>query len=238
MLATEAGAPAAQEVSLRQSLPDRGIKRVAVWPGSTMHAGFEVEALRRVADTAGWDLDVGNGGDDPEQFISFYERDDADLLWVIGHGEHSPYRLEESGLAFGDRLISAEQLLNVPTGSGERRLLVLNVCSGAASQVRGGLARVGLSHEIVGPAQQVIAHHWPIGMYTGLAFGAKLALELMASPSAEAYSATIRGLRSPTELLRELIDRLGPDLGIHERLANQKAQIGNFMSWGAPVLLT
>lgn len=238
LLALETGAPVAQEVSLRRALPERPIRRVAIWPGSTMHAAFEVEALERVAAQAGWQIDVGEDGDNPAAFVRFYERADADLLWVIGHGEHSPYRLGESGLAIGDGLVTADALIRIPAETGDRRLLVLNVCSGAATQVRGGMARVGLSHELPVPAQQVVAHLWPIGMYTGLAFGAKLALELAHGSVAEAYRSTIRGLADPGSLCAELIDRLGDDLGIHARIAHQHAQIGNILSWGAPVLLT
>lgn len=238
LLAKETNAPVAHEVSLRQAYSDRPIRRVAVWPGSTMHAGFEVEALERVAAFAGWELDVRDNGDDPTAFVRFYELADADLLWVIGHGEHSPYRLEQSGLAIGESLVTAEALTRIPTGVDGRRLLVLNVCSGAATQVRGGIARVGLSHELATPTQQVIAHLWPIGMYTGLAFGAKLAIELAGGSVANAYRTTIRGLGEPGPLCEELIDRLGPDLGIHARIASQHAQIGSILSWGAPVLLT
>lgn len=36
----------------------------------------------------------------------------------------------------------------------------------------------------------------------------------------------------------DLITRLGPGLAIHDRLANQDAQIANAMAWGAPMLLT
>lgn len=114
LIALETDAPVAQEVSLRQSLPDRMIRRIAVWPGSTMHAGFEVEAIERVAASAGWELDIGTDGDDPQAFTRFYEKADADLLWVIGHGEHSPYRLEESGLAIGEGLVTADALSHIP----------------------------------------------------------------------------------------------------------------------------
>jgi hypothetical protein len=238
LLARDTDAPVAQEVSLRQALPDRPINRVAVWPGSTMHAGFEVEALERVSAQAGWELEVSENGDDPDAFVRFYERHDADLLWVIGHGEHSPYRLEESGLAIGDRLVTADALTRIPVNARGRRLLVLNICSGAATQVRGGIARIGLSQELATPEQQVIAHLWPIGMYTGLAFGAKLALELATGDVGSAYKSTIRGLAVPGALCAELIERLGADLDIHARLANQHDQIGSFLSWGAPVLLT
>ena len=238
LLASEGCAPAAQEVSLRQPLPERLIRRVAVWPGSTMHAGFEVEAIERVAELAGWEMNVEAAGDDPAAFLRFYQRDDADLLWVIGHGEHSPYRLDDSGLAIGEAMVTADELTRVPMEEGGRRLLVLNVCSGAATQVRGGIARIGLAQELVTPAQQLIAHLWPIGIYTGLAFGAKLALELANGSVPAAYTATVCGMREPSSLVEDLSERLGNDLGIHARLAGQHAQIGNILSWGAPVLLT
>lgn len=238
MLATEAGIPLACEASMRSAEPDRPIRRLSLWPGTTFHAGFEVEAVTRVAERAGWEIAVHDAVDDADAFLAFYADDDADVLWVSGHGEHSPYRLGESGLVIGNGLVTADQLAGVRRRGGDRRLLVLNVCSGAATQVRGGIARVGLSQELVTPQQQVVAHLWPIGMYAGLAFGAKLALELAAVPPADALARTVSGLRAPDTLRAELRRELGDDLEIHRRLEGQDEQVGSVLSWGAPVLLT
>jgi hypothetical protein len=238
LLAKETDAPVAQEVSLLEPLPNRPIRKVSVWLGSTLHAAFELEALQSVAGLADWELEVVDRGDDPKAFLEFYASEAADLLWVIGHGEHSPYRLEDSGIVIGDGLVTADMLSEITFRSDGRRLLVLNVCSGAATQVRGGMARIGLSHELVTPQQRVIAHLWPIGMYSGLAFGSKLALELAGSDTDAAYRATIRGMTQPYALCEELRLRLGENLGIHDRIANQHEQIGGFLSWGSPVLLT
>lgn len=236
LLATESGVVAAEEVSLRQPLPVRPINRVAVWQGGTMHEGFEVEALERVAALAGWTIDVQHG--DLPAFERFYADPAADLLWVIGHGEHSPHRIEGSGLVIGEKIITADRLRGLaPAGDG-RRLLVLNVCSGATTQVRGGMARIGIGQELTGPGQQVAAHLWPVGMYAGLAFGAKFAVELSAVPTPEAYARTVAAMRDPATLRADLVARLGPGLAIHDRLAHQDVQVGNAMSWGAPVLLT
>ena len=238
LLASETDAPVAQEVSLLKPLPDRPIRKVSIWLGSMLHAAFELEALQSVATQFDWELDIVDHGDDPKAFLDFYACEDADLLWVIGHGEHSPYRLEDSGIVIGDGLVTADLLSSIQFRSNGRRLLVLNVCSGAATQVRGGMARIGLSHELVTPQQKLIAHLWPIGMYSGLAFGSKLALELAGSDTDAAYRATIRGMMKPDALCKELRLRLGESLGIHDRIANQQEQIGGFLSWGSPVLLT
>lgn len=237
LLATEAGVVAAEEVSLRRAMPDRAIRRVAVWQGGTMHDEFEIEALNRVAALAGWRVDV-HGDGDPAAFERLYADGAADLLWVIGHGEHSPHRIEGSGLVIGDHLVTAERLRDLARGADGRRLLVLNVCSGATAQVRGGIARIGIAQELTGPVQQVAAHLWPVGMYAGLAFGAKFALELASGDAATAYARTIAGMRAPVGLRADLLERLGPGLQVHDRLANQDGQVGNVMSWGAPVLLT
>lgn len=237
LLTTEAGLVAPEEISLRQSLPDRPIKRVAVWQGGTMHDEFEVASLNRVADNAGWRIDV-HGGVEPAEFERLYADGAIDLLWVIGHGEHSPHRIEGSGLVIGDEIVTAERLRGLTPEGCDRRMLVLNVCSGATAQVRGGIARIGLAQELTGPSQQVAAHLWPVGMYAGLAFGAKFALELSLVAPAAAYARTVAAMRDPATLRADLLERLGPDLEIHDRLANQDGQIANVMSWGAPVLLT
>lgn len=126
----------------------------------------------------------------------------------------------------------------MPVPDAGQRLLVLNICSGAATQFHGGIARVGLSQELVGPSQQVIAHLWPIGVFAGLAFGAKLGLELAAVSVDDAYGRTVEAMRAPAALRAELIARLGDDIGIHRRIEFQDEQVGNMLSWGAPVLLT
>lgn len=238
MLATEAGIPLACEASMRRAEPERPIRRLSLWPGSTYHAGFEVGAVKSVAERAGWEIVVHDAVDDADAFLAFYADPEADVLWVSGHGEHSPYRLSDSGLVIGDCLVTADQLSGLTRHGGGRRLLVLNVCSGAATQVRGGIARVGLSQELATPQQQVVAHLWPIGMYAGLAFGAKFALELAAVPPATALARTVSGLKAPDALRAELRRELGEDLEIHRRIENQDSQIGSVLSWGAPVLLT
>lgn len=236
LLTTEGGVVASEEVSLQQPLPVRPINRVRVWQGGTMHEAFEVEALERVAILAGWKIDVQSG--DHSAFERFYSDPDADLLWIIGHGEHSPHRIEGSGLVIDEDIVMADRLRELTPESDGRRLLVLNVCSGATAQVRGGIARIGIGQELTGPRQQVAAHLWPVGMYAGLAFGAKFALELSETSTAEAYARTVTGMRNPAALRANLIERLGPELAIHDRLANQDDQVGNAMAWGAPVLLT
>lgn len=237
-LAKETDAPVAQEISLLKPFPDRQISNVSVWLGSTLHAAFELEALQSVAMIAGWNLEIVDQGEDPQAFLDFYSEPEADLLWVIGHGEHSPYQLNDSGIVLGESLITADMLSAIPIELERRRLLVLNVCSGAATQVRGGIARIGLSSELVSPQQKLIAHLWPIGMYSGLAFGSKLALELANGDTERAYKETVRSLAHPEALCAELSVRLGEHLELHNRLANQHDQIGNFLSWGSPVLLT
>ncbi|WP_210359490.1 CHAT domain-containing protein [Sphingomonas beigongshangi] len=239
MLASEAGVVAAAEVSLRATLPPRPIRRVSVWSDSMMHGGFEVEALRRASEIAGWSIDVTEGTNDVAAFRAFYADPEADLLWVIGHGTHSAYRIDESGLHLGyDGFLSTADLSSIPVPVDGSRLLVLNVCSGATAQLHGGIARMGLSQELVSPSQQVVAHLWPVAIFGGLAFGASFALELSRRDRASAYAATVNGLKNPSALRQELIEALGGDLEIHARLENQDAQIGSVLSWGAPVLLT
>jgi CHAT domain len=240
MLATEVGISAPAEASLRQSRAIREVRRVSVWSGGMMHGQFELEALGRTAELAGWEMSVHAEIDDGiDAFRGFYSDPDADVLWVIGHGEHSPYRMDQTGLHLGGgRLLSAAEIGALPIPGECSRLLVLNVCSGATTQVLGGIARLGLSQELVEPNQQVLAHLWPIGIYAGLAFGAMFGLELSRRDRAAAYGATVAALRDPPRLREELRQSLGADLAIHGRLEQHDDQVGGLLSWGAPVLLT
>lgn len=231
---------APSEVSLAAGLDPRPIRTISVWPGMTQTTEAEIECLRAVGAQGGWTVRVVEGELDRAAFRRFYEDTDADVLWVIGHGEQSPFRIEETGLVLSDDSLlpyADISAMTVPTGG--RRLVVLNICSAGATQNRGGLARIGLAHDIAGPAQMVIGHLWPIDYYAALAFGCALSINLSTLPSADALNATQAMMRDPPLLLAAL-RKVSNGLTAGQRLDGGRAaeHVGNLLSWGCPVLLT
>lgn len=236
----QTGRFAALEASLAAAAADRPIEAVSVWPGTTQLTEPELECLRAAALAAGWRLKVRDGQLDAAAFKDFYEDPEPDMLWVIGHGEQSPYSVYESGLVMdADGLLPMPQIASFAVPAAGRRLLVLNVCSSGSAQTMDGMARIGLAQELCSPHQQVIAHLWPIDYYAALAFGCSLASRLRADPVSAAFPAATDVMRNQSALLEEL-ESVAPGLSAAERLAHGHVAeiLDNVLCWGCPALFT
>lgn len=239
LLFDQVGWIAPMEASLSKAQAMRPIHTVSIWPGATHLTEAEVECVQNVGVAAGWKVKFAVGPLDEAAFLRFYEDAEPDLLWVIGHGEQSPYRLEETGIVLeGNVLLPITRIAAMTVPGGERRLLVLNVCSSGAAQHRGGIARIGLGHYLATPNQTVAAHLWPIDYYAALAFGCSLSLSLAKAPLPQAFGEAIATMHNQRALLVSLaeleatkaVDRLSSER-LNEHLAN-------LLNWGCPVLLT
>lgn len=220
--------------------PRRAVRTIGVWPGFTYTTEAEVECLRRIALDVGWDVRVVDGMLDAAAFRRFYEDPTFDVAWVIGHGEQSAFAAEFTGLVLDDHsLLPMGTIGTMKTPGGGRRLLVLNICSSGATQIRGGLARIGLGHRLASADQAVVAHLWPIDEDAALAFGSGFALALAEQPLEDAFATALQGMRN----LRSLVDRLrGIDVNLRvvKRLETPELadRMANVLNWGCPVLLT
>jgi len=231
---------APMEASLAAPLQARPIRRVSVWPGETQTTDAEVGFVRAVGARAGWEVDFIEAPLDQRAFRTFYENPEADLLWVIGHGEQSPFRQSDSGLVLADgTVLTAAEIAAYARPDTGRRLLVLNICSATATQNRGGLARIGFGHELTTADQNVIGHLWPIDYYAALAFGCSLSLDLASFSVPEALASTMARMQDPERLIREFeaVDA-AQDAIVRLRSNRAAEQISNLLSWGSPVLLT
>ena len=236
----DTGKFAALEASLARATPDRPIRMLSVWPGATQLTEPEVECLHAAAQASGWRLKVRAGQLDAAAFKEFYEDPEADVLWVVGHGEQSPYSVHETGLVMDDgSLLSMPNLASFAVPAAGRRLLVLNVCSSGSAQTMDGMARIGLAQELCSPHQQVVAHLWPIDYYAALAFGCALASRLRTEPVNVAFPSAIRQMRNNADLVQEL-EEIAPGLAARERLGNAHvaAVLDNILCWGCPALFT
>ena len=231
---------APMEASMAAASPRRAIGTIGIWPGFTYTTEAEIECLRRVALDVGWNVRVVEGVLDADAFRRFYEDASLDVAWVIGHGEQSAYDAAATGLVLDDRTLlpmGAISAMRIPNGG--RRLLVLNICSSGATQIRGGLARVGFGHGLASPVQEVVAHLWPIDEDAALAFGSGFALALAKQPPEDALATALLELRDLPRLVDKLRE-IDADLRVVRRLETPELadRMANVLNWGCPVLLT
>lgn len=228
------------EASLERALPMRPVRSISIWPGATNLTDAEVQLLRCIARASGWAAEIVEGALDAEAFERFYSNPEPDVLWVIGHGEQSPFRVEESGIILDDRsLLPISRIASWEVPGGDRRLLVLNICSSGSVQNRGGIARVGLGHWLTSRRQAVVGHQWPVDPYAALAFAGSFCAGLTELPLAEAFHSAIGLMRNQGELLARL-EGLDPELELIARLRAKRLEehLANILNWGCPVLLT
>ncbi|EFO30172.1 putative dehydratase protein [Roseibium sp. TrichSKD4] len=240
MLARYANVAAPLEISFQSAFPSRPIRRIAVWAGGPLHERFEIDAIRHVAERSGWGVDLhGSANPTRDDLRRFYENDEADVVWVISHGTHDPFAVGGSGLHMPDEtLINLEEIRGWRIPTDGRRLLVLNSCSGASAQMRGGLSRIGLAQSLVSGHQAVVGHLWPVHWTTGLAFGAALAARLEDALPEQAALEAAQMLADPQQLNTFLEDRyLGCD-DMLDRLRRSGEDLTSIVNWGCPVLLT
>jgi len=240
MILDRLGWVAPLETSLSVANALRPIKTLSIWPGSTQTTDAEVEALQHVAAAAGWHVKDMPGTLDQEAFRRFYEDPEADLLWVIGHGEQTSDDQRRTGIVMEDGAIaSLADIVSFDVPSVGRRLLVLNICSSATAQTFNGMARSGLAQELVSSCQQVIGHLWPIDYYAALAFGSSLAVGLTREPPPAALRDASLLMRDQVKLINVLTE-ISPELQAIRRLNGQRAAevMQNVLSWGCPVILT
>jgi hypothetical protein len=202
---------------------------------------LELEVLETASRLRRWNLKKTSPSEDPDPaaFRRFYEDPEADILWIIGHGDHAPHSEQKTGIYLSERrLLSMEEIGQFTCPDGGRRLLVLNICSGATARMTGGLARIGLAHELVGPNQAVIAHIWPTYSETALSFGALLAVTLGVRDNFSAFAAATALLRDPQNIVTAVEEELDSGLRAYERISSSVAKLQNIVSWGCPVFLT
>lgn len=86
------------------------------------------------------------------------------MIWVAAHGRHPMLAPDESSilLSSSEQVPLQELAAAVVPSTGERRLLVLNICDSAAANAQGPCDDFGLAPSVAGPGQAVIRHLWPV----------------------------------------------------------------------------
>jgi len=236
LISSEMDISAPLQISFEKALPNRNIKNISVWVSNgIMHASFEVAAINYIAKAAGWSVRIYEDSNASiENFRDFYEDKDADILWVISHGSFDRFNEQNTGLVLSDNLfISSETIKNWTINTTERRLLVLNSCSSATAQGRGGRAIFGFAHGITSSRQMVVAHLWPIPWLSGLAFGAAFIANLMTEDIEKAFYLARINMQDPEYFHKNFAEC--PQLT--DRIDRSDMDMKNFLFWSCPVLI-
>ena len=226
-----------QNLSLERPANEPTISDVLIWPGESLFTDAEVEFLLTAGARFDLTVRVYEAGQSKQDFVRFFADSQADLLWIIGHGNHEPHHLERCGLNLtDDSIFSLRDFSSLPKVN-RNRAVVANICSGGAARVIGGLGITGIAGILANARQRVITHGWPIDMYAALAFGGVYFSSL-------SKSGLRRGLRRAQQILKEQqsilteVAETDPDMQIVERLKeeNLKIRLENVFSWGSAAI--
>jgi len=224
--------------SLRTPLPDRPIRRAAVWAScndwySEMEANSASEFLRGHGVETHVYLGRERGRED---FLAMYRDPAYDFIHVVGHGVFDHWELGSSKILVNqEEVVAVDDLVDLHPENEGRRLLCLNICDGGVSDGLGGIQKLGLAPSLASPAQAAVSHLWPVDPRVASAFGLVICSELVSEQNDHfgAFSETLRKVREPWEQrVMALRDQFGGE--IIERLQNFNAT-DDIFDWASPV---
>ncbi|WP_299374933.1 CHAT domain-containing protein [uncultured Tateyamaria sp.] len=201
--------------SLRTPLPDRPIRRAAIWAScddwySEMEAASASDFLQRHGVEAHVYLGRESGRDD---FLAMYRDPAYDFIHIIGHGAFDHWQLGSSKILVNQgEVLAVDDLVDLHPEKERRRLLCLNICDGGVSDGLGGIQKLGLAPSLASPAQAAVSHLWPVEPRVASAFGLTICSELVAAQNDHfgAFAETLKRVREPwvqrVTALREQFD--------------------------------
>lgn len=228
--------------SLRKPLPDRKVKRVAIWSGAgSLTEEIERELVAATFRKGGANVEVvtaqeANIGD----FLELYEASSFDVIWIMSHGTFEHYSPKGATLLVdpdGGEVGIAELLTRTPVLS-QRRLLVLNVCDGGRFEELGILPRVGVAPSATSAGQATVSHLWPVHGISAAVFGVVFASHLTLQPSFfDAFTRTLENLHAHkanwADLVRNSVGGDGSPLV--DRIERSNIDFTNIAHWGSSV---
>jgi hypothetical protein len=215
------------------------VRQVLFLGDNTMTSGLELAAVRCVFERAG--IQVHDLQASEASFRAAYQDDENDVIWVGSHGEFEHLAPDASRLVLGeDETLDVSSLASLEVPSGDRRLMVLNVCDGAVSATLGGPAGLGIGPAIAGSSQSVVSNLWPVNPLVASTFGAILAAAIASGLGHQAaFQEAVQQLRGGRQGIQDALERLGEcGAELAERVRNQESvDFDGMAAWGAPALL-
>ena len=239
LFSKQTGMTPALELSLQRKFEVRPIRRIGIWLGEVFHGQFEIDSINQIAALNGWDVSLYNCVDyDIDGFRRFYEDESFDIIWIISHSEYNPYSVRGTYIDLGaTHSVLLEELKSYEVPERGRRLLVLNSCSSAKTQGRGGIGKIGIAQTLVSQSQSVCGNLWPISMDTGFVFGATLAASLSEHGIDLGVLKAISLFHNREGVRRFISNHFAEDRNLCDRLTRANEGIQPLTSWGCPVYL-
>lgn len=228
--------------SLRKPLPDRNVRRVAIWSGArSMTEEIERELVAETFRKGGADVEVVTAQEPSVlEFLRLYEEKCFDVIWLMSHGTFEHYSPKGASLVVdssGGEVGIAELLTRTPNLS-HRRLLVLNVCDGGRFEELGILPRVGVAPSATSASQATVSHLWPVHGISAAVFGVVFAKHLVMEPSFfDAFTRTLSDLHTHKANLADLvrISASGDASQLVDRIERSNIDFANLAHWGSSV---
>ena len=237
------GTPSAPIIaSLRKPLPDRVVRRVALWSGAgSMTEEIERQVVMAAFAQQGIEVHQVEPGDaSVERFLAMYASNEFDIIWLMSHGNFDHYAPKNASLVIAEngREVGITDLLRTTPVALQRRLLMLNVCDGGRFEEIGVLPRVGVAPSAALASQATVSHLWPVHGMAAAAFGAILASNLAYGSSYfQAFRQTLLSLNVETPQVAELLrTRLGPSAtALVDRIERTNIDFTNLAHSGSAV---
>lgn len=238
LLSREAGDCWPLSSSLQPPLPDRPVRKAAIWAScddwySEMEAKSASQFLRKHGVETHVYLGLELGRDD---FLAMYRDPAYDFIHVVGHGVFDHWELGSSRILVNQsEIVAVDDLIGAHQDYEGRRLLCLNICDGGVSDGLGGIQKLGLAPSLASPSQATVSHLWPVEPRVASAFGLAICSELASGKNGHfgAFSETLRKVREPWgQRVMTLRDQF--DGEIIERLQNFNAT-DDIFNWASPV---
>lgn len=224
--------------SWESPLADRPIRKVMICVDSLMTAAEEVKIIKSLLKNAGVEVDEIESSD----FSSFragYMSNSYDLIWVIAHGEFDQYVPHHTHIATTNggviSLVDIEGL-KLPVST-QRRLLVLNICSGGTSAALGGFPDFGIASMLTSKSQAVVSHSWPVLLWDPVVFGVIFLKELLERGQYfDAFQAAVLTLCGERQQLFDSLSEIPSTEVLLQKIQNDSVP-WNILRWGSPIFL-
>jgi hypothetical protein len=230
-------------VSMQKPMKDRKLLHICLWCGAgSITEEIESNTVKSIFENYNVKVDCFSSAETTkEKFISIYESDTYDVIWVMSHGEFEHWSPGEVSVEIGSgEYISLEEVtsLNVHDNN-RRRLLFLNVCDGATHTSMDGLPRLGFAPALSGKQQCVISHLWPVNPWAAATFGAYYATLLCEGGDFFlAFKEALSGLNKNTEMLTETLTAVHGECDeLIERITNQSIDFELMIHSGSAVFM-
>ena len=225
-------------VSCRKPNNDRNLNKALIYANGVMTLDYELNEVTRMLEDAGVACHTIKT-DAKEKFLELYSSETYDLIWIIAHGEYDQYQPHQSRIPTElSGSISIQDLMLFDARDDSRRLLVLNICSGANGAMLGGMMDLGIGPLLSNNHQAVISHLWPVSMWQPVIFGSLLAGNL--AKHGTYFDSFTETVRTYSAGVNQIVLKL-QQLDCSNEVIRHAECIGNdwtnIFHWGSPVFL-